>query len=131
MNLKVAFVFWIIMVLIAIANGFFGQFVMTRFLGDYGSHLYRTFFAVAVIFIASHIYVRYTGIAGIYAPAVLTGLFWAASSLTFEFGFGHYVFKLPWEKITSEYDISNGRLWSLVIISEALSPFLNAFIFKP
>ncbi|MBI5642149.1 MAG: hypothetical protein HY954_01590 [Deltaproteobacteria bacterium] len=128
MNLKLAFLFWFVMVVIAIINGVFSEFVVSKALGDYGSHLYRTFFAIAVIFIASRIYLKVGYPGGYFTPAIYTGILWVCLSLTFEFGFGHYVFKMPLEKIILEYRIQEGRLWSLVIASEFLAPLANAWL---
>lgn len=131
MDFKLVFIFWAVMVVIAIVNGFFGQFVVSKALGDYGSHLYRTFFIITVIFVFSNVYVRRSGLNGEIAPALLTGLSWLALSITFEFGFGHFVFGLPWEKIIGEYRLNEGRLWSLVLASEVIAPVVNAFFLKP
>lgn len=131
MNFKLIFIFWAVMVVIAIVNGYFGQAVVSKALGDYGSHLYRTFFIIAVIFVFSNVYIRKTGLGGELTPALLTGLSWLALSITFEFGFGHFVFGFPWEKITGEYRLSEGRLWALVLASEVIAPVVNSFILRP
>lgn len=119
------------MVVIAIANGVFSQFVLSRFMSDYGAHLYRVGFAIAVISIFAYFFVkRFSGTdLPWYAPA-FGGLQWVVSSLVFEFIFGHYVFGMPWEKIVSEYRIYEGRLWSLVIASEFIAPFVHSFLFN-
>lgn len=128
MNFKLAFIFWAVMVVIAIVNGFFAQMAVSKVIGDYGSHLYRTFFMIAVIFIFSNAYIHRIGAGGNLAPALLTGFFWLSLSVVFEFGFGHYVFGLPMEKIAGEYRITQGRLWSLVLASEVIAPVLNAYL---
>lgn len=133
MHLKLAFIFWAVMVAIAIANGYLGETVIARSLGDYGAHLYKTFFIIAVIFIGSNIYVRKTGGAPTWwGPAVSAGVLWLACSITFEFIFGHYVFGFPWERLFRDYRIWEGRLWSLVLASEIVAPLVNAyFINRP
>lgn len=127
MNLKLAFVFWFAMVVIAIVNGVFAETVLIKALGDYGSHIYRTLFIITVIFIGSRLYLRKAAGGGeIFTLALSAGFLWLFSSLIFEFIFGHYVFRLPWERIISEYRIREGRLWALVIASEVISPLVNA-----
>lgn len=128
MHIKLAFIFWALMVAIAIANGFLGQFAVSRVIGDYGSHLYRTLFIIAVIFAFSRAYVLRTSGQGPWYAPVYAGVQWLASSIVFEFIFGHYVFGLPWEKIVSEYRITEGRLWSLVLASEVAAPLTWAYI---
>ncbi len=135
MNLKLAFLFWFVMVCIAIANGFFGDLVVARYAGEYRAHLYKTFFIITVIFIGSRVYVGRTawivaGGAPWYLPALSAGLLWLCCSVIFEFIFGHYVFGFPWQKLTADYRIWEGRLWSLVLASEVMMPLLNAWLLR-
>ena len=128
MDLKTSFIFWFVMVLIAIANGFFGDKIVSRYLGEYGSHLYKTAFIIAVIFIGSRIYVTSYAPEPVFQSAIETGVLWFFCSLTFESIFGHYVFGFPWEKLLADYRIWQGRLWSLVLASEIIAPALNAWL---
>lgn len=131
MNFKLAFAFWFAMVVIAVANGFFGSLVVSKHLGDYGSHLYKTFFIIAVIFVFSRFYLKLATPGDVwYQPALSTGLFWLASSVIFEFLIGHFVFGFPWERLIHDYRIHEGRLWSLVLASEVTAPLLNAYIMR-
>jgi len=131
MNPKLALLFWFVMVLIAIANGLFGQFVLEKVIGDYATHLYKTFFIIAVIFVFSYYYVRMTeGNSPLwYIPALAAGVQWLLSSLTFEFLIGHYVFRLQWEKLVADNRIWEGRIWSLVFVTEVVAPLVNAYLF--
>jgi len=136
MNLKLAFIFWFLMVLIAIGNGFFGDLVVARAVGEYRAHLYKTLFIIAVIFIGARIYVMKTAglVAGgspWYLPALSAGLLWLCSSIVFEFFVGHYAFRFPWQKLFADYRIWEGRLWSLVLASEVAMPLINAWLRKP
>lgn len=129
MNFKLTFLFWFIMVVIAIINGYFGQTVVAKAIGDYGAHLYKTFFIIIVIFIMSRIYVNLTAGGPVwYMPALATGIFWLCCSIIFEFLFGHYVFGFPWDKLLADYRIWEGRLWSLVLASEVIAPVINAYL---
>lgn len=127
MDLKLAFTFWAVMLVFAVANGIFGEMVVSRAIGDYGAHLYKTFFIIAVILISSNIYMRKTGGADWLGIAVSTGFLWITSSIVFEFIFGHYVFGFPWEKLTADYRIWEGRLWSLVLAAELIGPAVNGY----
>lgn len=135
MDLKLAFIFWFVMVLIAIGNGFFGDLVVARLIGDYMAHLYKTFFIITVIFIGARIYVLKTAAlaahgAPWYQSALSAGLLWLCSSIVFEFIVGHYIFRFPWHKLLADYRIWEGRLWSLVLASEVAMPLLNAWLLK-
>lgn len=128
MNLKTAFIFWFVMVLIAIANGFFGEKVLSPRIGDYGAHLYKTVFIIIVIFIGARIYVTGFAPEPLMTSALAAGLLWFFCSMTFEFLFGHYIFGFPWEKLLADYRIWKGRLWSLVLASEIIAPVVHAWL---
>jgi hypothetical protein len=44
------------------------------------------------------------------------GAVWAALTVAFEFGFGHYVDpdRKTWSELAANYDLTKGRLWPLV-----------------
>ncbi|MBW7957628.1 MAG: hypothetical protein H3C68_07010 [Deltaproteobacteria bacterium] len=130
MSFKVAFAFWFVMVLIAIGNGFFAEKILVRHIGDYGSHLYKTFLIVAVIFIGSYIYMAGFAEPPLVSTALKTGFFWLSCSIVFEFIFGHYAFGFPWERLLADYRIWEGRLWSLVLASEIAGPLLAAWLVR-
>jgi hypothetical protein len=49
-------------------------------------------------------------------------------TVLFEFVFGHYVLGNSWDVLLADYRIWQGRLWSLVLISEAIAPVITAWI---
>ena len=58
--------------------------------------------------------------------AVAVGAAWAAMSVLFEFGFGHYVDGLTWTRLLADYDLSEGRLLLLLWGTICAGPFLLA-----
>jgi hypothetical protein len=44
--------------------------------------------------------------------------------MAFEFLFGHYVSGQSWSALLADYNILRGRLWSLIIVSVGLGPWL-------
>ena len=47
---------------------------------------------------------------------------WAALSVLFEFGFGHYVEGDSWEDLLGTYDVTAGNLWILIPLWIAAGP---------
>ena len=45
-------------------------------------------------------------------------------TMLFEFGFGHYVAKTPWKKLFHDYNLLKGRVWSLFLLTDLVSPLL-------
>jgi hypothetical protein len=52
------------------------------------------------------------------------GMWWLTLTVAFEFLAGHYLFGNPWQKILADYNVIEGRLWSLVLVSMFISPFV-------
>jgi hypothetical protein len=54
--------------------------------------------------------------------ALGVGATWAALTVAFEFGFGHYLDGKTWAELTADYDLRTGRLWPLLLAWLALGP---------
>lgn len=54
--------------------------------------------------------------------AARVGVAWFALTATFEFGFGHWVADEEWSELLADYNLVDGRLWSLVLAWTALGP---------
>jgi hypothetical protein len=50
------------------------------------------------------------------------GAMWAAMTVGFEFGLGHYVARQSWSTLRADYDLRHGRLWPLVLVATAATP---------
>ena len=58
------------------------------------------------------------------ANPVRLAVIWTALTVAFEFIFGHYVDRKSWSELAANYEIWNGRLWPLVLLSLVIAPFL-------
>jgi hypothetical protein len=56
---------------------------------------------------------------------IAIGLTWLALTLTFEFGFGRARGK-PWAELLADYDVLEGRIWVLVLVTTAVAPYVAA-----
>lgn len=54
------------------------------------------------------------------------GMLWLAMTIAFEFGAGHFLFKKSWAELFVDYDITQGRIWALVLVTTLLAPWLMA-----
>jgi hypothetical protein len=54
--------------------------------------------------------------------ALSVGAIWAALSVLFEFGFGHYVESDSWTDLFETYDVTAGNLWILIPFWIAVGP---------
>ena len=114
---------WIPMVFIGIVNGAIRQFGYGRFLNELFAHQVSS--VMGIIVFGSYIWTL-----SILWPlessyqAFVVGLIWLGLTISFEFLFGHYVAKHPWSRLIHDYNILEGRLWSLVLIAVAVAPYV-------
>lgn len=52
------------------------------------------------------------------------GVIWLFSTIAFEFIAEHYVFGNSWEKLLADYNLFEGRIWSLVLLTILLAPYI-------
>src|SRR5689334_10569357 len=55
---------------------------------------------------------------------LLAGASWVSLTMLFEFGFMHFVAKIPWKKLFADYNLLQGRVWPLFLLTELASPLL-------
>ncbi len=114
---------WIPMVFIGILNGATRQFGYGRFLGELFAHQVSS--VTGIILFGSYVWIL-----SIWWPlessyqALVIGLIWLGLTVSFEFLFGHYVAKHPWSRLLHDYNIFEGRLWCLVLISITIAPYV-------
>jgi Na+/melibiose symporter-like transporter len=53
------------------------------------------------------------------------GMLWLLMTIAFEFGFGR-LSGASWEALLADYDVRQGRLWPLVLLTTFLAPWLVA-----
>ena len=122
MGLKLALLLWLALAVLISASGFVGTLVVAPRVGEYPAHVYKTIVAIALVLLASHLYVRLTSRHGWSRAAWRAGLVWLTATVAFEFLAGHYLFGNPWEKLFADYLIWQGRLWVLLLIALLLGP---------
>jgi hypothetical protein len=48
--------------------------------------------------------------------------------VAFEFLFGHYLGGATWESLLADYDLRQGRLWPLVLVTVLVAPWLASLV---
>jgi hypothetical protein len=54
--------------------------------------------------------------------ALAIGGIWAALTVLFEFGLGHYILSSPWSDLLANYNLADGRVWVLVPVWMVFAP---------
>jgi hypothetical protein len=115
---------WVVLVIIAIINGTIRNFWYKPIFGDLVAHQISTFTFIAALIIVTHGFLSLLKVKYGSMQLWLLGLMWVGLTVLFEFGFGHYVMGNSWERLLADYNILQGRLWSLVLLATASSPRL-------
>jgi hypothetical protein len=57
---------------------------------------------------------------------IQAGSTWVVLTLAFELGFGHFVMRVPWNKLVEDYNVQRGGLLPLGLLGLSLSPLIAA-----
>jgi hypothetical protein len=69
-----------------------------------------------------YLFIRVAGRGASTIDFLLIGVLWLALTVFFEFCFGHYVEGQLWDMLLANYNVLNGRIWVLVLLSELIAP---------
>lgn len=116
-----AFVVWFGILILASINGAVRDLLAAPRFGDLVARAISTI--ILCILIALVTWWSIDWIRPVNSRAALeVGIVWLALTLTFEFGFGHFVFGKPWAELLADYDVQRGRIWLLVLVATLLAP---------
>lgn len=115
---------WFLFMFLAIINAGIREGVYGPKLGEWAGHVISTVIFIVVIFTV--VYLFLTNIQLDYSDQDLLaiGTIWLLATICFEFLAGHYLFGNPWEKLLHDYNLLEGRVWSLVLASIFSAPYL-------
>ena len=125
-----AFGVWAIFGVLAIINGAIRNKFYAPKIGEYPGHVISTIIAICFVVVGTYLLLRFMRIDYSNIDLLLIGGFWVILTVLFEFVFGHYVMGNPWEKLLADYNILKGRLWSLFLLTEFISPLLIGLLLK-
>jgi hypothetical protein len=120
-----AMVVWCGLLVLAFVNGAVREAALVPAFGDNVAH------AISSVMLSAAIGALAWMTIGWIAPpssaaAWQVGAVWLALTLAFEFLAGHYLFGNPWNRLLADYDVLRGRIWIVVLLTTACSPYLTA-----
>jgi hypothetical protein len=119
-----AVVGWGAMIPFAIGNGAFREALLTPRLGDAKARAISSLMLSAFVFLGIAVLLWAVPGDESLRELLTVSLTWPALTILFEFGFGHYVERKPWDTLLADYNILKGRIWGLVLLSEFAAPLL-------
>jgi hypothetical protein len=114
---------WLVMAVLAVANGVFREVVLIPRIGEYPGHVLSTSLLVAAILAVSAAYFWRTGTAYTDAELLAVGVGWTLLTVGFEFLVG-YAEGTPVSVTIGQYDILAGHVWILVPLTLLVAPYL-------
>ncbi|HDN50760.1 MAG: hypothetical protein DRN21_02805 [Thermoplasmata archaeon] len=121
---------WFLFVVLAIINGVIRNGVYAPRIGEWEGHVVSTIIAICYTFLVVFIFLRYVPVAYTKTDLILIGVLWLSMTVAFEFLFGHYVAGHSWERLLADYNILEGRIWSLFLLTILLSPYVIGTLLK-
>jgi hypothetical protein len=111
------------MAAIAIANGVLREYTYGTVIPELAAHQVSTL--TGILFTGAFVgYLHRRWPLESIAQAWLIGVAWLLLTVLFEFGFGRYVAGHPWGHLLADYDLRQGRVWSLFLLWLLVMPAL-------
>ncbi|MBU7044498.1 MAG: hypothetical protein HXS47_12980 [Theionarchaea archaeon] len=118
------------MLIFAIINGtlrnqVYGPKVTELLAHQLSTVIYIVVFILVMVLLFSQTNAPYTQ-----KDLIIIGIVWLTLTVLFEFGFGHYVIGHSWSRLIHDYNIFQGRIWALVLITELIGPYIIGRYFQ-
>ena len=128
-NLHKHILWWFAFPFVGILNGALRESTYKKLVGDLPAHQISTasgifFFGIIFYFIFKKWKIESV------KHAIFIGVIWLGLTILFEFGFGHYIMGNPWQKLLHDYNLAEGRVWSLFLVWILIAPFVFYKIFN-
>lgn len=114
---------WVLMAVLAVANGIFRETVLVPRIGSYAGHVLSTGILIVAILVVALSYFWTTPIAFTRAELLVVGVVWVVLTVGFEFLIG-YLEGTPVSTTLAQYDVLAGQVWILVPLTLLVSPLL-------
>jgi hypothetical protein len=121
-----AVIIWVAILVLAVANGALRVDVLIPRFGEDVGHMLSTIILCTIILIVAWGSIAWIGPLT-RGDTIRVGLVWLALTLAFEFLGGHYLFGTPWPQLLADYNVLQGRIWILVLLTTAAAPALAAY----
>ncbi|HNU61754.1 MAG TPA: hypothetical protein PLI06_09635 [Methanofastidiosum sp.] len=117
---------WVLFVFVAIFNGSIRQFLIAPKVSELTAHQISCFTGITMFFIVMYLWLKFTSASYTGHNLIIIGIAFLFSTIAFEFLFGHFVMGHSWAKLLHDYNLFEGRLWSLVLAWTTIGPYVIA-----
>lgn len=118
-----ACVIWLLLLGAAVLNGAGREAVLRQMVGERTAHVVSSVVLSTFIFLLGWLTSSWLDLVSP-REARAVGALWLGLTVAFEFLAGHFVFGTAWSALLADYDLTQGRLWVLVLVTTAITPSL-------
>ncbi len=114
---------WLGLAVLAILNGTVREKGYGRRMPELAAHQLSTAFGIVLFGVYTWVL---TGVRPIETPGLALGIgaAWLAMTVAFEVVMGRFVMGHPWRRLLADYHLHRGRVWVLLLVWIAVSPYL-------
>ena len=120
-NIYKHILWWFAFPFIAIFNATLRELIYKKPLGDLAAHQISTVTGIIIFAVVFYFIFKKWKIESA-KQAILIGVTWLGLTILFEFGFGHYIMGNSWQKLLHDYNLVEGRVWSLFLVWITIAP---------
>ena len=113
---------WLLLAVVAVANGVIRQATYGKSLPELAAHQLSTVTGIVAIGLVVRWLSRLWPLSSA-KQALIIGLCWLVMTIAFEFGFGRFVAGHSCERLLADYNLAQGRVWSLFLLWITLAPW--------
>ncbi|MDY1591312.1 MAG: hypothetical protein RBS85_04010 [Methanofastidiosum sp.] len=117
---------WLLFAVVANINGIIRNFVYGPKLSELTAHQISCFTGITMFFIVMYLWLKFTSALYTGHNLISIGIAFLFATIAFEFLFGHFVIGHSWAKLLYDYNLLEGRLWSLVLVWTTAGPYVVA-----
>lgn len=115
---------WLLFVPIVFLNATVRELVYKPMTDELIAHQISTVVASVLFFILAYFRFRNHLQTANTSSLFLIGCMWLTMTVLFEFGLGRFVTGASWGKLLFDYNIREGRIWILLLITLLITPFI-------
>lgn len=112
---------WIGLAVIMILNGIM-RGLYQPFMSELMAHQISTITGIVLVFLVTWFMNKNWPIPSD-TKSLYIGVSWLIMTILFEFIFGHYVIGHPWNRLFHDYNLLEGRIWSLFLVAITIMPY--------
>lgn len=112
---------WIGLAVIMILNGII-RGLYQPFMSELMAHQISTITGIVLVFLVTWFMNKNWPIPSD-TKSLYIGVAWLIMTILFEFIFGHYVIGHPWNRLLHDYNLLEGRIWSLFLVAITIMPY--------